>query len=89
MILFSRAIWLNFPGMAAIITLSCLVGVVMYAFYADCDPVKFGLIDKPDQVEWRTFLINTQSFLKLSSNSIEKKKNHYKKKKNLMKPSKV
>ena len=45
-----RAIWLNLPGMASIITLSCLVGVVMYAFYATCDPVKFGLVQKPDQV---------------------------------------
>lgn len=44
------AIWLNLPGMASIITLACLVGVVMYAFYATCDPVKFGLISKPDQL---------------------------------------
>lgn len=44
------ALWLNLPGMASIITLSCLVGVVMYAFYAKCDPVKFGLVQKPDQL---------------------------------------
>ena len=48
----NRTIWLNVPGMASIITLSCLVGVVMYAFYATCDPVKFGLIQKPDQVRF-------------------------------------
>ena len=38
--------------MGSIITLACLVGVVMYAFYgnAKCDPVSFGLIQKPDQV---------------------------------------
>ncbi|KAL4220203.1 Sodium-coupled monocarboxylate transporter 1 [Mactra antiquata] len=44
------ALWLNLPGMASIITLSCLVGVVMFSFYADCDPVSFGLIQKPDQL---------------------------------------
>lgn len=46
-----RAIWLNLPGMAAIITLSCLVGVVMFAFYAKCDPVSVELVDKADQVK--------------------------------------
>lgn len=44
------AIWLNLPGMASIITLSCLVGVVMYAFYEQCDPVTYGVISKPDQL---------------------------------------
>ena len=36
--------------MASIITLSCLVGVVMFAFYAECDPVSIKLVDKADQV---------------------------------------
>ena len=38
------------PGIIAIISLSCLAGIVMYAFYAKCDPIKFGLIEKADQV---------------------------------------
>ena len=33
-----------------LVTLSCLLGVVMFALYADCDPVQFGLISKQDQV---------------------------------------
>ena len=50
MYIFNRAYWLMVPGIAAIITLTCLVGVVMYAFYANCDPVKAGLINKVDEV---------------------------------------
>ena len=30
--------------------LSGLVGIVMYAFYSTCDPIKFGLIMASDQV---------------------------------------
>ncbi|WAQ96842.1 SC5A8-like protein [Mya arenaria] len=46
------AIWLNLPGMASIITISCLVGLVIFSFYAKarCDPVSFGIISKADQL---------------------------------------
>ncbi|KAK3579426.1 hypothetical protein CHS0354_028224 [Potamilus streckersoni] len=44
------AVWLNVLGIAAIITLSVMVGVAMYAFYSTCDPVSFGLVQKNDQV---------------------------------------
>lgn len=44
------AIWLNFPGLVIIIALSCMIGLTMFAFYKDCDPVKFGLIKKADQM---------------------------------------
>ncbi|XP_045157361.2 sodium-coupled monocarboxylate transporter 2-like [Mercenaria mercenaria] len=44
------AVWLNFLGLLLINTLVCLIGVVMYAFYSECDPVKFGLVDKTDQL---------------------------------------
>jgi len=44
------AVWLSFPILVGIITLTCMSGIVMYAFYKDCDPVKFGLVDKPDQM---------------------------------------
>ena len=44
------ALWINFPGLLVILLLSCLVGVVMYAFYSTCDPIKFGLIMASDQV---------------------------------------
>ncbi|XP_052212081.1 sodium-coupled monocarboxylate transporter 2-like [Dreissena polymorpha] len=45
------SIWLNVPGMAFIITLSVIAGLVMF-FYASarCDPVQFGIISKPDQL---------------------------------------
>lgn len=44
------ALWLNFPGLCIILMLACLVGIVMYAFYSTCDPIKFGLIVASDQV---------------------------------------
>ena len=45
-----RALWLNFPGLCIILMLACLVGIVLYAFYSTCDPIKFGLIMASDQV---------------------------------------
>ncbi|XP_060553235.1 sodium-coupled monocarboxylate transporter 1-like [Ruditapes philippinarum] len=44
------ALWLNFPALVVINALACLLGVVMFAFYSKCDPVKVGLVDKPDQL---------------------------------------
>ncbi|KAL4240918.1 Sodium-coupled monocarboxylate transporter 1 [Mactra antiquata] len=44
------ALWINFPGLNAILILSSLVGIVMYAFYSTCDPIKFGLIMASDQL---------------------------------------
>ena len=44
------ALWINFPGLVIIMILCVLVGVVMYAFYSPCDPIKFGLIKRRDQL---------------------------------------
>lgn len=44
------AIWINYSGLVLIITLTCMIGVTMFAFYKDCDPVKLGLISKSDQL---------------------------------------
>ncbi|XP_052774818.1 sodium-coupled monocarboxylate transporter 1-like [Mya arenaria] len=44
------ALWLNFPLLICIITLTCMLGIVSYAFYKDCDPKTFGLITKGDQL---------------------------------------
>ena len=44
------ALWINFPGLVIIMILCVLIGVVMYAFYSQCDPIKFGLIDRRDQL---------------------------------------
>lgn len=48
--LMKLAVWLNFPGMASIIIISSVAGVVMYSFYSKCDPVTFGLVSKADQL---------------------------------------
>lgn len=44
------ALWLNFPGLLLMVGLTCFLGIIMYGFYSDCDPVKFGLLDKNDQI---------------------------------------
>lgn len=31
-------------------TFSVLIGMVIYAKYADCDPITAGLVSKPDQI---------------------------------------
>ena len=41
---------LNAPGMFIIITLCCFTGLVMYAYYAECDPLAAGIVDDPNQV---------------------------------------
>jgi hypothetical protein len=43
-----RALWINLPGVLAISSLCFMIGVVMFAFYADCHPQ--GIISKRDQV---------------------------------------
>jgi hypothetical protein len=45
-----RAMIVSLPGLMVIVTLSCFLGFVMFALYADCDPVKYGLISKTGQV---------------------------------------
>ncbi|XP_046554450.1 sodium-coupled monocarboxylate transporter 1-like isoform X1 [Haliotis rubra] len=41
----------NLPGLILIVSLCCMIGIVMYAFYADCHPIKFNnLISKTDQL---------------------------------------
>ncbi|KAK7111370.1 sodium-coupled monocarboxylate transporter 1-like [Littorina saxatilis] len=44
------ALFVNLPGLIVIVCLACMIGVVMFAFYADCHPIKFGLISKTDQL---------------------------------------
>ena len=44
------ALWINFPGLVVIMILCVLVGIVMYAFYSECDPIKFNLIKRRDQL---------------------------------------
>ena len=38
------------PGLAAMLILSAMTGILAYAFYEHCDPKSFGLISAGDQV---------------------------------------
>ena len=44
------ALWLNFPSLVIIITLTCMTGIVMYALYSGCHPIEYGLVDRNDQL---------------------------------------
>lgn len=41
---------LNVPFMFILITLCSFTGLVMFAFYADCDPLKTHEVENPNQV---------------------------------------
>lgn len=41
---------MNLIGVVSIICVACLSGVAIFAYYADCDPMKAGIIHKKDQV---------------------------------------
>ncbi|XP_041362105.1 sodium-dependent multivitamin transporter-like [Gigantopelta aegis] len=45
------ALAINMPGLIFITTMCCMIGVVMFAFYADCHPISFNrLVSKPDEI---------------------------------------
>lgn len=44
------ALLLNIPGMAIMITLCSLTGLTLFAYYANCDPLRRGDIDNPNQL---------------------------------------
>ncbi|KAJ8318085.1 hypothetical protein KUTeg_003176 [Tegillarca granosa] len=43
------AMWLNFPGLCLILYFSCLIGIVVYGLYSQCDPFTFKLVQTSDQ----------------------------------------
>ncbi|XP_041364434.1 sodium-coupled monocarboxylate transporter 1-like [Gigantopelta aegis] len=45
-----RAIWWNVVGLWMVLYLSCMIGIIMYAFYTHCDPLSFQLISATDQL---------------------------------------
>lgn len=45
-----RAVWINLPLSIFAVSLCALCGCVIYAFYADCDPISNKQIRKGDQV---------------------------------------
>ena len=56
---------MNVPGLWIILMLCSAIGIVMYAFYSTCDPLKFGLISASDQVMPFVFLIIEVTLLQL------------------------
>ncbi|XP_046554578.1 sodium-coupled monocarboxylate transporter 1-like [Haliotis rubra] len=45
------AFFVSLPGLMLIVSLCCMIGIVMYAFYADCHPMAFNnLITNSDQL---------------------------------------
>lgn len=45
-----RAMWLFALGFIIITSITCFTGLIIYAQYHTCDPLKAGLINKPDQI---------------------------------------
>lgn len=50
MIVFVRAVWMNLPLNIFSTTITVLTGLVIYAFYASCDPGSTGEISTDDEV---------------------------------------
>lgn len=50
MILFRRAVWISVPVLMIVTGLACINGLVMYAVFANCDPLTAGEIQRNDQV---------------------------------------
>lgn len=61
-----RAVFVNQVGLYMIVGSAAICGIVMFAYYSDCDPLKSGRIASPDLVppthakkmlaSWHTFL---------------------------------
>lgn len=47
-----RSVWIFVAGMIIIKLCALYLGLLVYARYAKCDPVKSGLIQKSDQVRY-------------------------------------
>ncbi|XP_054091956.1 sodium-coupled monocarboxylate transporter 1 [Zeugodacus cucurbitae] len=45
-----KALWLSCIGFLVVMTINVFIGVVMFAYYHDCDPIKAGLVNKPDKM---------------------------------------
>nr|XP_002734548.2 PREDICTED: sodium-coupled monocarboxylate transporter 1-like [Saccoglossus kowalevskii] len=56
------ALYLNLPGLLSIVSLIIMCGLVLFAAYAGCDPVKSGHISRADQL-LAYYVIEELSFL--------------------------
>ncbi|KAK7484710.1 hypothetical protein BaRGS_00024118 [Batillaria attramentaria] len=45
-----QALLVNLPGLILINIICFMIGIVMFAFYADCHPITYGVISKTDQL---------------------------------------
>ncbi|KAF8763801.1 Sodium-coupled monocarboxylate transporter 2 like protein [Argiope bruennichi] len=45
-----RCLWINLPALIILICITCMSGLVIYAFYHDCDPIGAKMIQAPDQL---------------------------------------
>lgn len=45
-----RALLVNQVGLCLIVSSAATCGIVMFAYYADCDPLKSGRVTSPDLV---------------------------------------
>lgn len=45
-----RSLWYNYPGMVVVSTLYCFLGLMLYAVYWNCDPMKSRQIQQADQI---------------------------------------
>lgn len=45
-----KALWLSSIGFLVVMTINCFIGIVMYSYYHDCDPINAGLVNKPDKM---------------------------------------
>ncbi|XP_071115367.1 sodium-coupled monocarboxylate transporter 2-like [Haliotis cracherodii] len=44
------AMWLNGLGLAVVVSLCCMIGVLLFAFYEGCDPLQLNLIGGTDEL---------------------------------------
>ncbi|XP_048258471.1 sodium/iodide cotransporter-like isoform X2 [Haliotis rufescens] len=44
------AMWLNGLGLAVVVSLCCMIGVLLFAFYEGCDPLQLNLIGETDEL---------------------------------------
>ncbi|GIY33833.1 sodium-coupled monocarboxylate transporter 1 [Caerostris darwini] len=45
-----RCLWINLPALVILIALTSMSGLVIYAYYWDCDPIGTKVIQAPDQL---------------------------------------
>ncbi|XP_054710071.1 sodium-coupled monocarboxylate transporter 2-like [Uloborus diversus] len=45
-----NCLWINLPALVILILITSMSGLVIYAFYAACDPIGTKVIDAPDQL---------------------------------------